>query len=408
MKTIDSIDALIKERKAKVYTAAEIKEMVRNGRKPTADDVDVVTCGTFGIMSGTMAVLSLPIAAPGSFAKADTIELNGVPGVPGPCPNENLGIVDCVVYGTSARDERYGGGHLFKDIVSGGTVTAEVTSGGKRFSRELTIEDIPTARLIVTRGAFRNYTALINMEKETVETIFSVTGMKGPFAEASVSGCGEINPIQNDAASYLREGTPVLVNGGRGWILGQGTRSTPERKNLSAAADMRNMDPNMMGGFITSAGPECMTSFTAAIPIVDDAALDGVCVLDGSIGLPVADIHTRIPYTSASYGNVWEGTSRKITVNAERCIGCARCAAQDLCPTEALRPARIDSERCVVCGACVSSCAGDVFSADLGSIDCLGRTIPITLRQSDRNRAERSSEELKEAILRGKWSLRCF
>jgi len=408
MKTIDSIDSLIKRKKAKVYTASEIKEMVRNGRMPSLNDVDVVTCGTFGVMSGTMAVLSIPVAEAGSFKKADRIELNGVPGIPGPCPNESLGVVDCIVYGTSHRDHRYGGGHLFKDIVSGVPITADVTSGGKHFIKELTIGEIPSARMIVTRGAFRNYTAFVNREEKRFETIFSVTGMNGGLTEVSVSGCGEVNPIQNDPSSYLREGAPILVNGGPGVILGPGTRSSPARKNLSAAADMRNMDPDMMGGFITSAGPECMTSFTSAIPITDETALAGALILDGSIGLPVAEIHTRIPDGSVSYGNVWTSTSRAITVNAEKCISCQSCRPSEICPVEALRPSQIDVTKCVVCGSCVTSCVGNVFSADLGSIEYSGKSIPITLRQSDRNRAERSSEKLKEMIMQGKWGLRCF
>jgi len=165
------------------------------------------------------------------------------------------------------------------------------------------------------------------------------------------------------------------------------------------------MKADLMGGFITSAGPECMTSFTAAIPITDQASLDGVFILDDSIELPVADIHTRIPSASASYGDVWTGTSRNITVNAERCLNCSSCRPAEVCPTEALRPAEIDAGMCVVCGSCVSSCVGGVFSADLGDVSCNGTKIPITLRQSDRNRAERSAEDLKRMIEEGKWCL---
>ena len=404
MKTIDSVNCLIKEKKAKVYTASEIKEMVRRGNIPSVDDVDVVTCGTFGVMSGTMAIISFTASWPGSFARAERIELNGVPGTPGPCPNKNLGIVDCVVYGTSRRDGRYGGGHLFRDIVNGGAIIAEATSHGKVFRKELTIDDMPCARMVATRGTFRSYAAFLNTENGSRGTIFSVTGMKGPMKDISVSGCGEIDPIRNDASSYLVAGAPVLLNGGHGTVLGPGTGSLP-RPNLSAAADMRGMDAALMGGFITSAGPECMTSFTAAIPITDRSSLNGIFVLDGSIELPVAEIHTHAAMASASYGNVWEGTSRKITVSAERCLGCGPCLPENLCPVEALRPGNIDTDACVVCGTCVSSCAGGVFSADLGSIDHLGTAIPITLRQSDRNRAERSSEELKRMIEEGEWCL---
>jgi uncharacterized protein (DUF39 family) len=66
--------------------------MIHDGQKITANDVDVVTTGTFGVMSGTMAVMMVPVAEKGSFENADTIWLNGVPAQPGPCPNERLGV----------------------------------------------------------------------------------------------------------------------------------------------------------------------------------------------------------------------------------------------------------------------------------------------------------------------------
>ncbi|MDR0778610.1 MAG: methanogenesis marker 16 metalloprotein [Methanomassiliicoccaceae archaeon] len=406
MKTVPSIDRLIKEKRAKVFTASEIKDMIRRGEIPSADDVDVVTTGTFGIMSGTMAIFTLPVAPPGSFGKADTIKLNGVPGYPGPCPNENLGLVDCVVYGTSKYDMNYGGGHLFKDLVKGDTIQVEAVSDGKVFRKEMTLHEIPFARMVVTRGAFMNYTAFVNPEESAFDTIFSVTGMAGPLKEASVSGCGEINPLQNDPSrAYLKEGAPILLNGADGRIIGEGTRSTSLRPNLSAAADMKDMDAGMMGGFITSAGPECMTSFAAAIPIIDENALKGVSVTDENIRLPIADIQTRVPFSSDDYGSVWNGTCRKIMTDEKKCISCYRCIAQNNCPVKALTPSSINVSECVVCGSCIRTCTGNVFTADLGSLDINGSSIPITLRQSDRNRAEELTLRLKERILDGKWNI---
>jgi putative methanogenesis marker 16 metalloprotein len=406
MKTVSSIGRLIKEKKAKVFTASEIKDMIRRGDILSADDVDVVTTGTFGVMSGTMAIFTLPVAPPGSFGKADTITLNGVPGYPGPCPNENLGLVDCVVYGTSKRDTNYGGGHLFKDIVKGDTIQVETVSNGKIFRKELTLREIPFARMVVTRGAFMNYTAFVNPEEDVFDTIFSVTGMNGPLKEVSVSGCGEINPLQNDPLrSYLKEGAPIILNGADGIIIGEGTRSTYARPNLSAAADMREMDAGMMGGFITSAGPECMTSFAAAIPITDEKALKCASILDTDIQLPIADIHTRTAFSSDDYGSVWNGTYRKIMIDPKKCISCYRCIAQNNCPVKALTPSSIDVSECVVCGACIRTCTGNVFTADMGHININGSSVPITLRQSDRNRAEELTLRLKKRISDGNWNI---
>ena len=145
-------------------------------------------------MSGTLAVLHIPVTAPGTFRHAEKVWLNGVPAIPGPCPNEGLGSVDLVVYGTARASATYGGGHLFRDIVAGKKITVDVESSQKRFSCTVTLADMGHARLITTRSAFRNYLAVINTKPDPVQTIFSVKGLSGPYTEASVSGCGDINP----------------------------------------------------------------------------------------------------------------------------------------------------------------------------------------------------------------------
>src|SRR5512145_4196 len=150
MKTIEEINARIAGGTAVVYTAAELKALIAKGEKITAADVDVVTTGTFGVMSGTLAVLHVPVTAPGTFRKADKVWLNGVPAIPGPCPNEGLGSVDLIVYGTAHASPVYGGGHLFRDIVAGKEITVDVGSSGKTFSRTITLPDMGQARLITT------------------------------------------------------------------------------------------------------------------------------------------------------------------------------------------------------------------------------------------------------------------
>ena len=139
--------------------------MVRDGDVPSADEVDVVTTATCGVMSGTAAVMHLRVSEPGSFRKAASVELNGIPAYPGPCPNENLGSVDLFIYGTghSREDPDYGGGFLFRDLLLGSEVEVRVTSvEGRVVESTVTMDDIETARIVGTRMAFQNYTALVN------------------------------------------------------------------------------------------------------------------------------------------------------------------------------------------------------------------------------------------------------
>ncbi|MDO5853638.1 MAG: methanogenesis marker 16 metalloprotein [Thermoplasmata archaeon] len=406
---MDEVQARIDSGKARVYTAAEFKELVRAGNRPGLDGVDVVTCGTLGVMSGTMAVFNIPAAAPGAFSRADSITLNGVPGSVGPCPNESLGLVDCIVNGTARRDASYGGGHLFRDLVAGKPVHVVVHADGKVFERDVTLREIPFARMILTRGAFRNYTCFANGSDSDYHTIFSgPLPMRGGMSEASVSGGGEINPIQNDPGlDYLRPGAMVLLNGAPGMVLGTGTRSSAEKPNLSIQADMHLMRADYMGGFRTSEGPECLTSVAAAMPVTDAASLDRVSILDEDVPLPLADVRDRKAVAEGRYSEVWRGTDRDISVDLGECLHCPECGADANCPVGARPSEGIDASLCIQCGMCVGTCVGHVFSADLGKVRFWSGDVPITVRQSSRAIAERICEDLKDRVSAGDWKLRC-
>lgn len=401
MKTVADIDEKIRNGTAVVYTAAEFKRLVREGAEVSAADVDVVTTGTCGVMSGTAAILSVPVAEPGTFERAERAWANGVPCMPGPCPNERLGLVDLIVSGTARAGAGYGGGHLFRDIVEGREIEVVVEGADRSIEARVTIDDLAYARIFTTRSAYKNYTAYINTRPTRVTTIFSIEGLQGPCREVSVSGCGEINPLQNDPARLaIRDGTPVFLNGSAGMVTGEGTRSTPERPNLTVIADMAGMQPRYMGGFRTSAGPECITSLGVAIPVLDDRQVAGLRVLDEEIPLPVADINTRAVVGEATYADVWQRPDREVTYHPEWCEECSTCVVATICPTGAFsRETGIDRDRCLACTACLAACPNGAFSGDGGSLIVGGRRVPITLRQSGRTLAEDLCRDLKERIL---------
>jgi putative methanogenesis marker 16 metalloprotein len=405
MKSVAMINERILRGEATVLTAREFKERTADGEQIGIDEVDVVTTGTFGVMSGTFALLSFPVARPGSFDRAGEVWLNDVPAYPGPCPNEWLGIVDVIVYGTAHTTATYGGGHLFRDLVERKAVDVEVTVESRKYSTRITLDDCNMARLITTRSAYRNYTGYLNRGKRYARSIFSVTKMKGRCRECSVSGCGEINPLENDPKRrVITAGMQGMLNGAPGWVIGEGTRSSPERPNLSVFGDLKGMDPVMMGGFCTSNGPECLTSLAIPIPVLDESILDALRIRDADIVLPLADIADRVPISRSDYGKVWNDTDWVIQYSPTGCRNCEICTASRDCPTGAITPGiGIDRSRCVNCGTCVKVCPGGNYLGRLGSITVGDLRVPITLRQSDRNRAEDLCMRLKKDILAGKY-----
>lgn len=407
MRPINDIRAAIADGSAVILTASELKKRIAQG--DTVSDVDVVTCGTCGVMSGTYAVLSVPVAPPGTFSRADTISLQGVPAIPGPCPNERLGLVDLMVFGTAHADDRYGGGHLIHDLIAGKEIHVAVTSAGKNYEADVTLSDLPFARLFTTRSAFKNYSAIINRAGEPEKTIFSALPLQGTSTQATVSGCGEINPVENDPTlRFLSSGTPVIVNGAGGRVVGTGTRSSTERPNLSVHADLKEMDAQFCGGFLTAAGPECITSIGTAIPVVDMDVLTSLSVRDCDIAMPVVDISDRQPVGAASYDQVWTGTATRVMHHPQRCLHCSPCDARTSCPVDAIREdGTINQMQCFVCGTCVQICKGSSYEGNFGSIrsDRDGSGIPIVLRQSDRRRAEILCRRVRDMLVRGEFQI---
>lgn len=417
IRSIEEINRKIEQGEATVLTAEEVSNLVREGKEPKAEDIDVITTGTCGIMSGTAAIFHVKAGEPGSFKKAKKVLLNGVPGFPGPCPNEWLGSVDMVVYGTahSIYDENYGGGFLFNDIVSGKDIEIEVESiNGEKIKSTVNIEDFGTARIIGTRLAFKNYTAFINPSEKSVASIFHAIEMEGPYKGLSFSGCGELNPLQNDPVmNTIKTGTKVLMCGSEGIVIGNGTRSTAEKPNLMISADMFDMDPHFIGGFKTAAGPEVFNSVATAIPILNDEILKNTYIVNEDIPLPVADIRGRhMPLGTTNYASVWENVDERPQYIPENCMDCKICIVRDRCPTGAYNEI-FDTGRCFGCGMCAYSCPygtfemkrGEIqFEAEKGMID-----IPIICRQSDIKRARELADELKKRVLEGNFSIsKCY
>lgn len=409
-RSVRDIQGRIDRREARVYTAKEFKDLVRQGRRPALDEVDVVTAGTFGVVSGTMAVFCIPVCGPGEFRHAERVTLNGVPANIGPCPNESLGMVDIIVNGTARRDRSYGGGHLFRDLVARRTVTVEVvTDTGDVITKGVILDEIPFARMITTRSFFRNYSCFATTDGD-VETIFrGPNPMRGGLSEATFSGCGDINPLENDPGMrFLRTGAGVFVNGAPGIVLGTGTRSSEAKPNLSVQADMHLMRPEFMGGFRTSVSPECTISVGAAFPVLDEGMLDALSVLNEDVGLPVADVRDRSPVSTDRYSSVWDDGNIEVRADMSKCLHCGHCTADDSCPRDASPSKGMDRTLCMECGNCIGHCPGHVFSCDMGAVRFGGEDVPVAQRQSSRRIGLEVCDEIKTLVSQGKWSLGYF
>ena len=413
-KTIEQINEKIKEGNANIYTVEEFKKLIKKGNAPSFDEVDVVTTGTCGVMSGTAAILNFTVSPPGEFIRASEVYLNGVPAYAGPCPNEWLGSVDVILHGTahSIHDENYGGGFLLKDLLEGKEIDVRVESvDGKRIENKITMDDIIRAQIIGSRMAFKNYTAFTNPNSEAVKSIFAATPLEGNLAGLTFSGCGDLNPLQNDVPhNVIKEGIKVLINGAQGYVLGDGTRSSPEKPNLMLTADLTKMDSYYIGGFKTGQGGEVYDTVAIPIPVLNEEIYNNLLITDEDIEIPVADIKGRhLPLTTTDYSKLWAENDLRPKYDRIKCKTCEDCLVEEICPTNAFKKDNLNISYCFGCGMCANYCRHEAFEMETGNVDLTINdnqvNIPIICRQSDRLRGNKLALKLKQMIQKNEFNL---
>lgn len=406
-RSISQINEKIANGEANIYTAEEFKKLIKKGDAPSFEEVDVVTCGTCGVMSGTAAILNFIVSEPGEFIRANEVYLNGVPAYAGPCPNEWLGSVDAILHGTahSIHDDNYGGGFLLKDLLEGNEIDVRVESAeGKTIENTITIKDITRGQIIGARMAFKNYTAFTNPNQEPVKSIFAATPLEGNLRGLTFSGCGDLNPLQNDIPhNVIRQGSKVLINGAQGYVLGDGTRSSAEKPNLMLSADLTEMDPYYIGGFKTGQGGEIYDTVAIPIPVLNEEIYNNLLVTDEMVDIPVADIKGRhLPLDSTNYAELWGDYDLRPRYGRSRCDKCDSCLVEEICPTNAFKKDKLNLAYCFGCGMCAAYCRHDAFEMDTGDVELNinGKdvNVPIICRQSDRLRANKLSLKLKKMI----------
>jgi len=237
-RTIDEINEKIKEGKAVVVTAEEIIDLVKQkGVKKAAQEVDVVTTGTFGPMCSSGAYLNTGHSKPRIKLGGGRTYLNDVPVYTG------FAAIDILIGCTALPDDdpknrvhpgefNYGGGHVIEELVAGKDIRLVATAYGtdcyprKKLETWINIKDLNEAVLFNPRNAYQNYNVAVNLSDKTIYTYMGT--LKSRLGNANYCSAGQLSPLLNDPYyKTLGIGTKIFLGGGIGFVAWQGTQHAP-------------------------------------------------------------------------------------------------------------------------------------------------------------------------------------
>jgi uncharacterized protein (DUF39 family) len=318
-KTIQEINEKIKNGQAVVFTAEEIIDFVKEkGVKKAAQEVDVVTTGTFGPMCSSSAYFNVGHSAPRIKLGGGRVYLNDVPVYTG------LAAVDILIGATAIPDDdprnrihpgefNYGGGHVIEELVAGKDVRLVATAYGtdcyprKRLETWINIRDLNEAVLFDIRNAYQNYNVAVNLSEKTIYTYLGM--LKPGLGNANYCSAGQLSPLLNDPYyKTIGLGTRIFLGGGIGYIAWQGTQHNPNvprtekgvptrgAGTLAVIGDLKQMKPRyLVGTSILGYGTSLTVGVGIPIPILSEEILQYTTVTDAEILAPIVDYSEAYP-----------------------------------------------------------------------------------------------------------------
>jgi uncharacterized protein (DUF39 family) len=285
-KTIEEINEKIKKGKAVVLTAEEIVDYAaEKGVKRAAQEVDVVTTGTFGPMCSSGAYFNVGHTKPRIKLGGGKTYLNDVPVYTG------LAAVDFFLGATAMTEDdprnkifpgkfAYGGAYVIEELVAGKDVRLTATAYGtdcypkKALETYISLKDMNEAVLLNIRNAYQNYNVAVN------DPLYKTIGI----------------------------GTRIFLGGWVGYVVGNGTQHNPGVKRTEAGVpkapsgtlcvtgDLKMMSPKWLRGTsYTGYGVTLTVGIGVPIPILNEEILRSTAVRDEEILAQVVDYSDSYP-----------------------------------------------------------------------------------------------------------------
>lgn len=318
-KTIEEINEKIKRGKAVVFTAEEIIDYAaEKGLKKAAQEVDVVTTGTFGPMCSSGAYFNVGHTKPRIKLGGGKAYLNDIPLYVG------FAAVDFFLGATAMPEDdprnkifpgkfSYGGAYVIEELVAGKDVRLTATAYGtdcyprKGLETYISLKDMNEAVLFNMRNAYQNYNVAVNLSDRVIYTYMGV--LQPNMGNANYCSAGQLSPLLNDPLyKTIGVGTRIFLGGGIGYVVGSGTQHNPGVKRteagvpkmpagtLAVTGDLKIMSPKWLRGTsFTGYGVTLTVGIGVPIPILNEEILRYTMVKDEEIWAQVIDYSDAYP-----------------------------------------------------------------------------------------------------------------
>lgn len=204
--------------------------------------------------------------------------------------------------------QRHGGAQALATLLAGGSV--ELSAAGdptplqprRELNTRLDLERIGNGRLLLHRGIVENGLVAVSTAEGVIHTGWGP--LLGPFGNAlfTASGADSIG-LAMPALALLGPGSPVLVGGGIGWVIGTGSAHQPHPRRMASgharspgavaalSVDLHALDARWVRAcHFEGHGSALLVAVAAPIPLLDGPTAAQAATPDAELEAPVLDV----------------------------------------------------------------------------------------------------------------------
>ncbi len=314
-KSIQEINEKISKGTVRVLTAAEMTGLVKvSGLERAAEEIDVVTTGTFGAMCSSGVWFNFGHSEPP--IKMIRVWLNDVEAYAG------VAAVDAylgVTQPSTTRGMAYSGAHVICDLLQGKKVRLRAESYGtdcyprREIETDISLDDLNQALMSNPRNAYQRYNAAANSSSRELQTYMG--RLLADCGNVTFSGAGELSPLMNDPGyRTIGIGTRIFLGGAIGYINGHGTQHNPKTQfgTLMVQGNLREMSPEYLQAAVFSGyGASMYIGIGIPIPVLDLETARATAIADADIKVNIMDYaiqsRSRPVLGSASFAELKSG-----------------------------------------------------------------------------------------------------